>query len=179
MSGRRELLALGGLLLVPTLFAQLALPVPRIDSDAVEYYSHLRSLYFDRDLDFTNEFEHFGVLTRGDKAEPTETGLRRSIYAIGPSLLWMPFYAAGDLVARGLDRVEDGYSAWHIRAVCLGSLVYGVAGLLLLFTVLRECVARRIAFCCALLVLYASFLYWYLVHEPLMSHPAIFSVLSG
>lgn len=171
---RRELVLLGLLLFVPTLVAQLRLPVPRIDSDSVEYYSHLRSLYFDRDLDLENEFEHFGVLTRADKAQPTQTGLRRSIYAIGPSLLWMPFYAAGDLVARARGHVEDGYSPAHIRAVCLGSLVYGVAGLLFLFTVLRELVARGVAFWTTLLVLYATFLYWYLVHEPTMSHPASF-----
>jgi hypothetical protein len=171
---RRELLALGLLLFVPAFVAQLALRVPRIDSDAIEYYSHLRSLYFDRDLDLTDEFEHFGVLTRADKAQPTQTGLRRSIYAIGPSLAWMPFYAAGDLVARAQGRVEDGYSPAHIRAVCLGSLVYGVAGLLLLFTVLCELVPRGTAFWCTLLLLYATFLYWYLVHEPVMSHPASF-----
>lgn len=173
-STRRELALLGLLLLVPTLAAQLRLAVPRIDSDAVEYYSQLRSLYFDRDLDLTNEFDHFGVLTRGDKAQPTQTGLRRSIYPIGPALLWMPFYAAGDLAARAQGRVEDGYSPAHIRAVCVGSLMYGVCGLLLLFTVLRELVPRGVAFWTTLLVLYATFLYWYLVHEPAMSHPASF-----
>jgi hypothetical protein len=171
---RRELLLLGLLCVVPPLVAQLRLPAPRIDSDAVEYYSHLRSLYQDRDLDLANEFEHFGVLTRADKAQPTRTGMRRSIYAIGPSLLWLPFYAAGDLVARVRGALEDGYSEAHIRAVCLGSLVYGAAGLLLLFGVLRELVPRGAAVAAALLVLYATFLYWYLVHEPLMSHAASF-----
>ena len=28
-------------------------------ADEIEYYSHLRSAVFDRDLDFTNEYEHF------------------------------------------------------------------------------------------------------------------------
>jgi hypothetical protein len=171
---RRELLVVGLLCFAPPLVAQLRMPAPRIDSDAVEYYSHLRSLYQDRDLDLANEFEHFGVLTRADKAQPTRTGMRRSIYAIGPSLMWMPFYAAGDLVARARGELEDGYSEAHIRAVCLGSLVYGVAGLLLLFGVLRELVPRGVAVATALLVLYATFLYWYLVHEPLMSHAASF-----
>jgi len=173
-ASRRELLLVGLLCLLPPLAAQLRLPPPRIDSDAVEYYSHLRSLYRDGDLDLANEFDHFGVLTRADKAQPTRTGMRRSIYAIGPSLLWMPFYAAGDVVARALGREEDGYSAPHIRAVCLGSLVYGVAGLLLLFSVLRELVPRGAAVVSTLLVLYGTFLLWYLVYEPLMSHAASF-----
>lgn len=176
MSGalRREIVILGLLLLVPTLLAQLRLPVPRLDADAVEYYSHLRSLYFDRDLDFANEFEHFGILTRGDKLQPTQTGHRRTIFSVGPALLWLPFYAAGDSVARMQGRVEDGYSPAHIRAVTLGSLAYGVLGLLLLHTVLRELVSRAAAFWTTLLVLYATFLYWYLVHEPVMSHAGSF-----
>ncbi len=38
----------------------LALVSPKIrGADEIEYYSHLRSAVFDRDLDFTNEYEHF------------------------------------------------------------------------------------------------------------------------
>ena len=172
--GRRQLVLLGLLLFLPPLAAQLRLPLPRLDSDEVEYFSQLHSLYFDHDLDLANEFDHFGVLTRGDKTQPTQTGLRRSIYSVGPALLWMPFYAAGDVCARALGHLDDGYSPAHIRAVATGSLVYGVCGLLLLFTVLRELVTRSAAFWTTLLVLYATFLYWYLVHEPAMSHPASF-----
>ena len=86
----------------------------------------------------------------------------------------MPFYAAGDLLARAQGRVEDGYSPAHIRAVALGSLVYGVIGLLLLFTVLRELVPHGVALWTTALVLYATFLYWYVVYEPTLSHPGSF-----
>ena len=48
-------LLLGG----PALAVQLLSPVPRLEADAVEYYSHLRSLYFDRDVDFADEFAQF------------------------------------------------------------------------------------------------------------------------
>src|SRR6185436_4417186 len=118
----RETLAVVLLLGLPLLAMQLLRPVPRLDADAVEYYSHVRSLYFDGDLDFANEFHHFGILARYDKIVPTVTGHRRTVFSIGPALLWMPFYAAGDLVARARGDVQDGYSPAHIRAVCLGSL---------------------------------------------------------
>jgi len=114
-ASRRELLLVGLLCLLPPLAAQLRLPPPRIDSDAVEYYSHLRSLYRDGDLDLANEFDHFGVLTRADKAQPTRTGMRRSIYAIGPSLLWMPFYAAGDVATKAA--VGGGLAVAFVVAV--------------------------------------------------------------
>jgi hypothetical protein len=171
---RRETLVLALLLGLPPLFVQLRLGVPRLDADAIEYFSHVRSLYFDHDLDFANEFAHFGILTRGDKAHPTITGHRRTIFSVGPALLWMPFYAAGDLWARATGDVEDGYSPAHIRAVCLASLVYGVLGLLLVNAVLLELVPKPIALWTTLTLLYSTFLFWYMVNEVAVSHALSF-----
>jgi hypothetical protein len=163
-------LVLGG----PALAVQLAAPPPRLDADAVEYYSHLRSIYFDRDVDFANEFAHFGILSRWDKSQPTETGHRRTVFSVGPALFWMPFYAAGDLVARVRGDVQDGYSPAHVRAVCLGSLFYGLLGLLLVHRVLEESFAPPVPFWTTLLLLYATFLFWYVAYEPVMSHAPSF-----
>ncbi len=173
-TSRPAVAGLATLLAIPMLVAQLRLPVPRLDADAVEYFSHVRSLYFDHDLDFANEFEHFGILTRGDKRQPTVTGHRRTIFSVGPALLWMPFYAAGDLVARAEDQVEDGYSPAHIRSVTLGSLAYGVAGLLLVASVLGTLVSASVARGTVLALGYGTFLYWYMVHEAAMSHALSF-----
>lgn len=169
---RTGLLAL--LLGAPALAVQILAPVPRLDADAVEYYSHLRSLYFDHDVDFANEFEHFGILARWDKAQPTATGHRRTVFSVGPALLWMPFYAAGDLVARARGDVQDGYSPAHIRAVCLGSLVYGLIGLLVVHGLLEKAFAAPVPFWTTLLVGYGTFLFWYMAYEPVMSHAASF-----
>ena len=161
-------------LAAPPLALQLAAPAPRLDADGVEYFSHLRSLYFDRDLDFANEFEHFGILDRYDKIRPTVTGHRRTIFSVGPALLWLPFYAAGDLWARASGSVADGYSPAHIRAVTLGSLAYGILGLWLLHGVLTTLHDRHVAGWTLVLLLYATFLYWYVVYEPVMSHAGSF-----
>lgn len=166
-------LCLGLVLALPALLLQLSRPAPRLESDAVEYYAHLRSLYYDHDVEFGNEFEHFGILTRGDKTNPTPTGHRRTIFSVGPALLWLPFYAAGDFVARATGDAEDGYSAWHIRAVCLASLLFVVAGLLLVDRVLRPLYPEA-ATAAALLLLYATMLWWYITAEPVMSHPGSF-----
>ena len=159
---------------LPPLVLQLAAPVPRLDADAVEYFAHVRSLYFDHDLDFADEFAHFGILSRGDKVRPTATGHRRTIFSVGPALVWMPFYAVGDLAARLAGTVEDGYSPYHIRAVGLASLVYGLAGLFVVFRILDELFGATVAFWTSVLLLYATFLFWYVTYEAAVSHAVSF-----
>ena len=61
------------------------------------------------DLDFTNEYAHYGLLERGDLAMPTETGLRRSIFAIGPAVVWAPGTAM-DTSAAAAGRLNKAHS---------------------------------------------------------------------
>jgi hypothetical protein len=174
MNARLRSLALVLALALPPLLAQWALPVPRLDADSVEYFAHLRSLYYDHDVSFENEFAYFGILTRWDKTQPTPTGLRRTNFSVGPALLWLPFYAVADLAARAGPGPEDGYSALHVRAVALGSLVYAVLGLLLVRRLVAEREGAAVGSWTALLLLYGTFLYWYVVNEPVMSHAGSF-----
>ena len=113
-------------------------------SDEVQYFSFLRSLWFDRDVSFENEYQHFydaGVARDYNFHETflertTETGRRVSFATIGSALLWAPFYAAADvgvLLARagGSTIPRDGYAWPYVAAVCYGSAIYGIAALLL------------------------------------------------
>lgn len=171
ISGSRLLL---GLLLLPTL-AEFQYAGGRINGDGVMYYVYVRSLWKDFDLDFTDEYTHYGLITRGDLAVHTKTGLRRSIFAIGPAVVWTPFFGLGELVARGehlLGRtVElDGYGPDHRNAVALGSLLYGFIAVLLIHDLLRRHFGERAAIGAALLAWGATFLHWYMVVQPTMSH---------
>lgn len=170
----RALLGLGLLLGLPALVFQLLLPPPRLEADAVEYYAHLRSLYYDRDVQFENEFRHFGILERWDKTNPTLTGHRRTNFSVGPALLWLPFYAAGDGIARLTGGTEDGYSGVHRRAAALGSLFWGLAGLLLSWDLARRVAGSDAAGWTAVVLMYGTFLFWYVAYEPLVSHAVSF-----
>jgi len=88
------------LLLAILLLASLVLVTPRIaESDAVEYFSYLHSILFDRDLDFTNEYTYFYQEDpegrQGFKEtfldRETPTGLKNNFGPIGTALLWTPF----------------------------------------------------------------------------------------
>lgn len=142
-----------GLGVVVLLFA-ISLPAVTLRiyaSDEVQYFAFLRSLWFDRDVDFDNEYRHF-VTERGDAlrgftetflTDTTPTGHRLTFATIGSALLWAPFYAVGDVTARAMRALGapvdvNGYSLPYVAAVCLGSAVYGFAALLLSAAIARR-----------------------------------------
>jgi len=149
----------------------------RITGDGVYYYVYTRSMIRDADVDFANEYEHYDLLKRGDFSMPTGTGHRRSIYSVGPGLLWTPFFVAADglawaLEARGLEVNSSGYGPLHVNAVALGSFTYGIVALFLIHALLRLHFGDRLAAGTVLLLWWASFFQWYLAEQPLTSHPA-------
>ncbi len=148
----------------------------RITGDGLYYYVYTRSMVRDADVDFANEYEHYGLLQRGDFSMPTVTGHRRSIYSVGPGLLWVPFFLAADglawaMNAAGLEVNLSGYGPVHVNAVALGSFTYGIAALFVIHAFLRRHFGDRLAGGTVLLVWWASFFEWYLSEQPLTSHP--------
>lgn len=169
-----------GLLLLPTL-VHFHIGGGRINGDGLSYYVFVRSLNVDRDFDLTNEYTHFGMIERWDLAQLTRTGLRRSIYSIGPAIVWTPFFLLGEATARvaaGLGAEVDlsGYGPDHRNAVALGSLLYGYAGLCLVYGLLRRHFPERTALAAVLLLWGGSFIHWYMVWQPTYAHAASFGI---
>ena len=131
----------------------------------------------DADVDFANEYEHYELLERDDHSVPTATGHRRTIYSVGPGLLWIPFFVAADgvaatLLAAGMEADTSGYGPLHLNAVAPGSFGYGIAALFLIHAFLRRHYGDRLAGGATLLLWWASFFPWYLAQQALTSHPA-------
>jgi hypothetical protein len=164
------------LLLLPTL-VQFQVGGGRLNGDGLMYYPYVRSIWKDFDLDLANEYAQFGLLERGDLAIPTSTGLRRSIFSIGPAVVWTPFFLLGEGIGRARalwdpDVDLSGYGPVHVNAVCLGSLLYGFLALLLIHSLLRRHFGGATALGAALLVWGATFLHWYMVEQPAYAHAA-------
>ncbi|HUR22025.1 MAG TPA: hypothetical protein VMZ90_14515 [Vicinamibacterales bacterium] len=166
-------------LLVVGLLALLTLPAvtPRIyASDEVEYFAFLRSLTFDHDLSFENEYQHFADAGAGGAGfhdtflgdRYTRAGRRLNFGTIGPALLWAPFYGAGHLAAGILGAPQDGYSQPYITAVALGSAVYGWLAILLAASIAERWFGRGLG--AALAVLVGSPLLFYMYVAPPFSH---------
>jgi hypothetical protein len=162
------------LLLLPAL-AHFHFGGGRIGGDGVMYYVQLHSLLKDGDLDLTNEYTHYELIEREDLRVLTKTGLRRSIFAVGPAVAWAPFFAVGEAVGRleraaGRETDLSGYGPVHVNATALGSFFYGFAALFLAHELVRRHFGGALALASALLLWAGSFLHWYMVHQPTMSH---------
>ncbi len=152
-------------------------------SDEVEYLSYLRSLWFDRDVSFENEYQYFYDHDIAQAEGFHETFLERSTTAgrrvnyatMGCAVLWAPFYGIADLATRaaratGRDVAGDGYSRPYVAAVAYGSAFYGFAAILLSVAAARRIVGPRGAMVSAALVWLGTPLLFYMYVAPPFSH---------
>lgn len=145
-------------------------------SDEVQYFAFLRSLAFDGDLSFQNEYQHFFDAGAGGAgfhdtflAERfTAAGRRINFGTIGPALLWAPFYALGHLAAWLTGAPMDGYSAPYVTAVAYGSAIYGWAAIWLSTLVAARWFGTRLS--PGLAVLAGTPLLFYMYVAPPFSH---------
>jgi hypothetical protein len=121
-------------------------------SDEVQYYSYLRSLWFDHDVSFENEYQHFydsGVVGYPGFHETflerqTVTGRRETFATMGSAILWSPFYAAADVYVRARRMMgdtsiaADGYSQPYVSAVAYASALYGWLSLVVSLLIARR-----------------------------------------
>jgi hypothetical protein len=189
-------------LLILTALFLLSLPLvtTRIyASDEVQYFSYLRSLWFDHDVSFENEYRHFyesGVVRYPGFHETflerqTPTGRRETFATMGSALLWSPFYAVADVVVRvrramgDSSIAADGYSQPYVSAVAYGSAVYGWLSLMLSMVIARRLFGDRVsawnggivgisglplALIAAIAVWIGTPLFFYMYIAPPMSH---------
>jgi len=163
--------------LVLFLFVRMFLSGYIIGSDALGYYAHLRSILIDGDLQYANEFLDYNPFGHAvpNPYRLTVTDHTPNPYYIGPASLWAPFFlvahafaSASDLF--GLDLTPDGYSALYQILIGLGSVVYGMAGLALIYKILMLFFQRNEALLATGLIALGTNVFYYLTIEPTMSH---------
>jgi hypothetical protein len=175
-----------GLLALVVLFVSFApLVTHRIyASDEIQYFSYTHSLFFDHDLDFSNQYLYFcnvDKLKFADfcrdlygKHEP-DTGLPINVAPIGTGLFWMPPFAlthVGVLLARSLGAkvAADGFSPPYIYAITWASYAYGCIGLFLCYLLARRLFGSGLAALAVITVWLATSVIFYTVVAPPWSH---------
>jgi hypothetical protein len=174
-----------GLVVLIGLFVLLLpLATPRISAtDEVQYYVYLRSLRFDGDLNFENDYREFArrnpsagieALLQPNRVRPL-TGLYGNIAPVGCAIMWAPFFLLADLLVHlarlfGAQTPADGYSWPYISAVCYGSALYGLGGLLLSYRIARRYVSVFAATLASATVWLASPLLFYMYIRMPFAH---------
>ncbi len=134
-----------------------------IEADGVHYYSYLRSLLFDGDLDLRNDYRHL---------EFNED--HKNVVPVGASLMWAPFVAVVYLFAQAARLLgaaaPTGVEPVFQAVVAQATFVYSAAGLFVLMDALRRLTTQATAFWVTLLLWLGSPLRFYLSVLPSMGH---------
>jgi hypothetical protein len=149
-------------------------------TDEIQYFSYLRSVWFDHDVSFENEYRRFYEAGPGTAAgffetnleRQTETGLRINFGTIGSAILWAPFYGIADTWVALTGGTRDGYGYPYVLAVCLGSTIYGFAALALSMLAALQITgtAPWRAFAAAMAVWLGTPLLFYMFLAPVFAH---------
>ena len=154
------------------------IPLPRVDnqlvgSDGISYYVYLPSLWLDGDVDFTDEYAYFFPDRQFHSANPPS--LPPNKFAIGPALLWSPFFLLAhglvlclNLFGAGLP--ADGYGYLYQAMTLSGSIVYGGAAVWLTYRLVEKMTAPDAALLATVWVVFSGNLVYYMTAEPSMSH---------
>ncbi len=148
------------------------------------YYAYARSLLFDRDIDFRNDFEFavrlFGSYLAGpafsEQLARAGTGAPLNFYNIGTGLLALPWLGvfwgvAQFLVALGvMAHPPSPFGPWYVFAYLCANLFYGLLGCWLSSGVLRRFFSAPVAAGAVFSVVFAGPALHYFLYQPGMSH---------
>jgi len=148
-----------------------------IGSDGLGYYAHLRSAVVDKDFHYANEFieyNKFGHVVP-DPYLRTETDHVPNKYFVGPAILWTPFFLLAHVLTIesenfGIKLAPDGYSVLYQFFIGLGSIIYGLIGLILIYKILLYFFQRKEALFATVLITLSTNVLYYLTTEPTMTH---------
>jgi hypothetical protein len=148
--------------------------------DAVHYFVYLRSVVFDGDLQFHNDYVRLYGLTHQVPGvawiyEPLPTGYIRNVMPVGPAIAWAPLYllvAAAVAMLRqfGVEYPLDGFAPVFQASSGFSGIVAATAGAWISYRIAARYFGPRAALWATLAIwLGASPLYYSLV-SPTYSH---------
>lgn len=150
--------------------------------DAVHYYVYLRSIVFDGDVQFRNDYVALYGLQGGEPDTEwiytdTATGHTRNLMSIGPAFVWAPLYLATTAAVWVADTLGASYPLdglgrlFQATAGWSGQLA-ATAGALVAYLAAARLFGRRAAFWATLAVWLGSSAIYYTAISPAYSHAA-------
>jgi len=156
----------------------------KIESDGKYYYQYLISLFFDHDIDFTNNYSHprhDWMRTEIDHYDfksdlDPKTGRPGNVFSVGPAILWFPFFVVSYLMGFLFNSILatnitlDGWSRFFQYSVMYSGVLYSLCALWMIHRLLRRHFSASAANLALVAVLLGTNLYYYSIFEVSMSH---------
>ncbi|MBI2029104.1 glycosyltransferase family 39 protein [Candidatus Gottesmanbacteria bacterium] len=141
--------------------------------DGRYYYSIAKSLAFDQDFNFENEFELFSI-----NEWTSNTGLLVNKYPPGPALILLPFLFVTGVFHCALETTFTCNQLGELQIYQIFSGIINIvvvfAGLYFLYCTLAKYYSSKVARSATLFTLFATNLFFYTSFDPVNSHAASF-----
>lgn len=132
--------------------------------DGIFYYSWLRSIVVDHDINFTNEYAYFHA-----NQPRSPLGIPGNKYTVGPAILWAPAFVWTRELVHG-----NGFEFPYQFVVGLMSVLYTFTGLILLFLLLSRYFGKITSLVTTIAIAGASNLFFYGSLDTVNSHAVSF-----
>lgn len=163
--------------------------------DGIDYWAYLHTIYFDHDLNFSDEFRHMygpqwnNTLPETMSPVPLKTEITRAgnvddVHPFGMALLLFPFFILADGIVLivnffGLHLVRNGYSDTYQITCGIAAIGYATFGLYVLEKTIKllgfdSLIARG----ATLVFFFSTDLIYYFAYDVLNSHFASFFLVS-
>ncbi|WCL50555.1 hypothetical protein [Leptospira sp. GIMC2001] len=143
-----------------------------IESDGFGYYLYLPQIFIYKDVFGMEMFQHFNewqALAAKGRLIEMGNGNFLNKYPIGTAILMSPFFFFADFLNIFIGQTDYFIGIYSV-SVSMGTVVYLVLGLLLLYQILRKYFSISIVNWTILSISLGSNLIYYAVHEPAFSH---------
>jgi hypothetical protein len=142
--------------------------------DDKKYYSYVKSLLIDGDLDFQNEYQELQVQDSYHLNFRTKAGRPPNVYPPGSMVLWLPFFILIHLLLKiiahfDLGLLTNGIIQPYRNAVGLATIFYACLAFSIIYRMLKDYVKKYVAIISVLLIILSTFLIYYIIFTPLMS----------
>ena len=153
-----------------------------LNIDGVGYYSYLPAIFIYQDLnfDFYDKVKNNNPRPQLDFAFKSKTGSGIiNKYYSGTALCNLPFFLTAHWLSTINGQSSDGYSVYYLLSIQIAAFFYLIIGLVFVSQILKFYIAsERIRAIVLLMVLFGSNLFYYVVHEPYMSHVFSFAFVN-
>lgn len=152
----------------------------QLGGDGMSYYAYVRSAVLDGDLNFYNEDGNFNPYRQPmtSYSARTATGYVHTQFAIGPAILWTPFFVLGHVWAGLSGIVQNGYTFPYVFMITASTAFYSTLGWLATYRLAEAHFNKSAALWASTSIWLGTAVTFYTFKDAAYSHPSSWFAVS-